>query len=95
MQLNELLKICLLALASRYPDSVVEINEAVLGQQSYRSEACSPLRLIELLQINAPQVLISPASVVIDAQKSEIYLIEQSEEIPAFWIYCEGFLPSE
>lgn len=95
MQLNELLKICLLALASRYPDSTVDINEAVLGKQSYWSEACSPLRLIELLQINAPEVLIAPASLVIDAQESEIYLIERSEEIPAFWIYCEGCPTSE
>lgn len=95
MQLNEMLKICLLALASRYPHCVVDLNEAVLGHQSYWSNACSPASLIDLLQINAPQILNAPASMMIDAQHSEIYLVEQSEEMPAFWIYCEGYTPSQ
>jgi hypothetical protein len=72
MKLNEIFKICLLALASRYPTSIVDINETVLGHLSFWSEACSPLRLIELLQINAPQLLDAHACLVIDQQKSEI-----------------------
>lgn len=95
MKLHEILKICLLALASRYPESVVEINEAVCSRQSFWAEACTPLRLLELLQGNAPELLQAPACVEVDAAESVIYLVEKSEETPAFWIYCGGCTPSQ
>jgi hypothetical protein len=93
MKLNEKLKICLLALESRHPSSLVEINEAMLGHLSFLPGACSPSDVVELLEINAPDLLHTLACLIIDAQKSEIYLVEQSQEEPAFWIYCEGCPP--
>ena len=90
MKLNEKLKICLLALESRHPKSLVEINEAVLGHLSFLPGARTPSVAVELLEINAQHLLHAPACLVIDAQRCEIYLVEQSQETPAFWIYCEG-----
>ena len=95
MKLKENLRICLLALGSRYPSSLVDINETVLGHQYYWSGACVPSRVLGLLQTNAPRLLHTPAQLVIDAQKSEIYLVEWSKEAPAFWIYCGGCTPSQ
>ena len=94
MKLNEKLKICLLALESRHPKSLVEINEAVLGHLSFLPGACPLSGAVEVLEINAPHLLHKPACLVIDAQRSEIYLVEQTQEVPAFWIFCEGCPPS-
>lgn len=94
MHLNETLKNCLFALESRYPECVVDGNEAVPGHTDFQVRACSPLHLIELLQVHSPQVLQAPACLVIDAQQSVIYLLEQPQEIPAFWIHCKGVVPT-
>jgi hypothetical protein len=93
MRLNEKLKICLLALESRHPKSLVEINGVVLGHLSFLPGVCTPSGVVALLEINAPHLLHTPACLVIDAQTSEIYLVEQSREVPAFWIYSEGCPP--
>jgi hypothetical protein len=95
MKLYEMLKLCLLALDSRYPQSEVEINETVLGHQRSWIEACTPVEMLEVLQQYAPQLLYMPACLVIDAEQSAIYLVEQSEEAPAFWVYCGGCTPSQ
>jgi hypothetical protein len=42
MEFDEILKFCLLALASRYPESAMEINEEVLGHQSFWIDGCTP-----------------------------------------------------
>jgi hypothetical protein len=86
MKLNENLQICLLAIASRYPDSMLDINQGVLGPQSFQTEKCSSLDLMERLQSHAPQLLHTPAQLVVDAQERAIYLVEQSQQTPAFWI---------
>jgi hypothetical protein len=39
-----------------------------------------------LLQSDAPHMLDAPACLGIDAQERAIYLVEQSQQIPAFWI---------
>lgn len=90
MQLHEILKNCLWALDSRDPQSVLDINEAVLGPQRFLASACPPSQVIELLQINTPQVLYAPARIVIDQQEQAIYLLEHSQETPAFWIRPGG-----
>ena len=87
MKLNENLQICLLAIASRYPDSTLDINEEVLGPQSFQTKKCTPLNLMERLQNDAPQLLHAPARLVVDAQERVIYLVEQSQQTPAFWIH--------
>ena len=88
MKLNENLQICLLATASRYPTSTMDLNEEVIGPQCPRTGECTPSGLLELLQSNAPQMLSAPAQLVLDAQERVIYLVEQSQQVPAFWIHC-------
>lgn len=88
MRLNENLQICLLATASRYPMSTMDINEEVIGSQCPRTGECTPSDLLELLQSTTPQMLSAPAQLVVDAQESAIYLVEQSQQVPTFWIHC-------
>lgn len=93
MQLNETLQICLLALANRYPDHVVDINEALLGTQRFGSEGWIAQDLIEMLQHTHPTLLHQQAQIIIDSQKSEIFLPEFSIQQPALLIHCRGKLP--
>jgi hypothetical protein len=93
MQLNDSLQVCLLAVDSRYPEHVVDINEAVLGPQSRGAEGWTSQEVIEMLEDAAPELLQAMAQLVIDTQKTEIYLIEHSEEIPAILVHCRGRLP--
>ena len=88
LQLNESLQICLLALDSRYPRNIVDINEEVLGPQSLGAEGWTASDIIELCQNMAPQMLQAKARLVVNAQRRGIYLIELSEEKPALWIHC-------
>jgi len=93
LKLNEILKNCLRSLANRYPRSIVAINDAVYSLQSSWANACSPLQMFEVLLTHAPRVLDAPACLVINAQESAIYLLEESQEIPAFWISCGRCIP--
>ena len=93
LKLNEILKNCLWSLDNRYPRSIVAINEPVYSFQSSWSNACSPISMFELLHVHAPQVLDAPACLVINAQESAIYLLEESQEIPAFRISCGRRVP--
>ena len=86
MKLNENLQICLLAIANRYPESTLDINQEVPGPQSFQAEKCTPLDLMERLQSDAPQLLRAPAQLVVNAQERAIYLVEQPQQTPAFWI---------
>jgi hypothetical protein len=88
--LNEKLQICLLALDSRYPRNIVDINEEVLGSQNFRTDGWTALDVIELLQSSAPPVLQEKARLAVDSMSKGIYLIERSEEIPAIWIHLGG-----
>ena len=95
MHLNEQLSFCLMAVACRYPKSVIEIDEMVLGQYVCQIDAFTPELELEWLQVHAPQLLQSPAHLVIDPQQSAVYLIELSRDTPAFWIYCDGCSPAQ
>jgi len=95
MELHEMLKLCLLALDSRFPESVVEVNETLLGHQSFWGEACPPTAMLEVLRLHAPELLLAPAFLVIDQGQSAIYLDERLEREPAFWVYCGGCIPSQ
>jgi hypothetical protein len=88
LRLTEKLQICLLALASRYPHHRVTINEEILGPQAVRVEGWKAAELIELLEHTSPQLLQENARLEVNAQRKGIYLLEHSEEVPAFWVYC-------
>jgi hypothetical protein len=90
LRLTEKLQICLLALASRYPHHQVTINEEVLGLQTLGAEGWRVADLIELLQNTAPGLLQATARLEVTAQRKGIYLLERSEEMPAFWVSCGG-----
>jgi len=88
LQLTEKLQLCLLALANRYPHHSVNINEEILGPQTLGAEGWRAADLIELLQNTSPQLLQAKARLEVTAQRKGIYLLELSEEVPAFWVYC-------
>lgn len=88
LQLTEKLQICLLALASRYPHHRMSINEEILGVQALSAEGWKAADLIEMLENTSPQLLLEKARLEITTQRKGIYLLEHSEEVPAFWINC-------
>ncbi len=88
LNLHENFRICLLALASRYPHHIVDINEEVLGPQSLGAEGWTASDIIELFESTAPQLLQERACLEINAQNRGIFLIERSEQIPALWVHC-------
>lgn len=90
MQLHESLQICLLSLAHRQPNHIIDINETLLGPQLYGAEGWCASDVIEMLETTSPQLLQARACLTLDGQETVIYLTERSEEIPAFWIHCQG-----
>ncbi len=88
LQLTEKLQLCLLALASRYPYHCITINEEILGPQTLGAEGWRAKDLIELLQNTSPQLLQAKARLEVSGQRKGIYILERSEDVPAFWVYC-------
>jgi hypothetical protein len=93
MQLHDNLQVCLLALISRYPEHVLDINEELIGTQQFGADGWSAFDLIEMLEETAPHLLRIPALLIINPQKSELYLLDYSEEIPAMIVHSRGKLP--
>jgi hypothetical protein len=104
MYLHDNLRNCLLALASRYPYHVIDINDAVLGQQTFVSWNRTTNEIIECLGWTAdeiidlferyvPHLLQIRADLIIEQDRSVIHLPEFSAELPAFWLHCRGKLP--
>lgn len=93
MYLHDNLRICLLAMASRYPYHVIDINEAVLGQQMFAAQGWLADEIIELFERYAPHMLAKTATLTIDQCRCVIHLPEYTEELPAFWLHCRGKLP--
>ena len=94
MELNERLEICLLALANRYSDHVVNINEDVLGPQSLGAEGWTAHDILELLRLTHPALLDMEADLVINTQESAIYLHTYATQTPVLYIHCRGKLPA-
>jgi hypothetical protein len=93
MELYDTLQICLLALASRYPEHVVDMNETVIGQQELGAAGWLAFDMIEHLASTHPELLESMAHMIVNPQKSEIYLLDYAEEQPAFIVHCRGKIP--
>jgi hypothetical protein len=88
LRLAESLQICLLALDSRYPHHLIDINEAVLGPQQVGAEGWKAKDLIELLQNTVPELLHEEARLEVNPQRTGLYLPGRSEHTPACWIHC-------
>jgi hypothetical protein len=93
MELHDTLQICLLALASRYPEHVVDMDETVIGQQELGAAGWLALDMIEHLASTRPELLEATAHMIVNPQKSEIYLLDYAEEHPAFIVHCHGKIP--
>ncbi|HZO75005.1 MAG TPA: hypothetical protein VFB60_22550 [Ktedonobacteraceae bacterium] len=93
MQLHDTLQVCLLALASRYPEHTVDINEIVLGHQKWGAEGWTSEGIIDLFEKTCPVLLQEMARLFIDIQRCEIYLPKYAERVPAFLIHCRGKIP--
>lgn len=94
MQLEDRLKICLLALESRYPEHVIDVNQELMPMAGSSASGWSVSEIIEYLEQRNPVTLSQMARLVVDLQCSEIYLVEQSEATPAFIVHCRGKIPS-
>lgn len=94
MLLHETLQICLLSLAARYPDCIIDINKNMFGTQPFEAEGWSAFGLLALLQATAPALLQSRANMRIDVQESNIYLEGYPDHVAAFIIHCRGKLPA-
>ena len=88
-KLDEPLEICLRAVASRYPGSLVEINQDLLDRSDLSEGLCPVEQVLDQLHVHAPQLLHAPARVLIDDEQaiSAIYLLDRSQEVPAFYLY--------
>lgn len=84
MMLDETLHNCVVAVANRYPQYVVDIDEALLGDQSAKLHEETPLELLEQLQDFAPELLYVSAHVECDTYRCELRVLDLSEERPAF-----------
>ena len=94
MQLEDRLKICLLALESRYPEHDVDVNQELLALSGDSAQGWTAGEIIGYLEQTNPTILHKMARLVIDLQCSEIYLIEQPEAAPTFIVHCRGKIPS-
>ena len=93
MYLHDKLRVCLLALANRYPENLIESNSTILIDQAFCPGCQTALDTLAWLQRIDPGLLEERASLVIDAQKCEIYLPGRDEQKPAYWIHCRGKIP--
>jgi hypothetical protein len=93
MYLHDKLRVCLMALANRYPDSLIESNSAILSPQAVCPGCRTVLDTLAWLRRTQPALLERAATLVIDTQKCEIYLADNDEQGPAYWIHCRGKLP--
>jgi hypothetical protein len=90
LQLTEPLRICLLAVAHRYPTHSLDINEVLLGSIDVGAQGWQATDLIELLQERAPHLLPAIARLEVTVQRRCIYLLDSSEEVAALWLHCGG-----
>ena len=88
-KLDEPLEIGLLAVASRHPSSLVEINQDLLDRSDLWEGLCTVEQVLAHLQVHAPQLLQAPARLLIDEGQAirAIYLLDRSQAVPAFYLY--------
>lgn len=93
MRLNDILRICLLSLDSRYPSHTVDFNEAVLRRYDVDRQGWTAREILAWLEKADPDLLWTPAYLLIDASNSAIYLPQYSQQEPAFHIHCRDLIP--
>jgi len=82
MKLDETLYSCVVAVANRYPQYVVDIDEALLGDQSSKFHEGTPLELLHQLQDVSPERIYISADLECDTYRCEMRVVDPSEERP-------------
>ncbi|MBE3559479.1 MAG: hypothetical protein IMW89_09660 [Ktedonobacteraceae bacterium] len=95
MNLDDILRVCLLALASRHPSHTIDLGEDLVEMLDIPREGWTAEELIGFLDANYPQLLREDARLRLDAECSEIYLLQRSKEKAAFYIHCRGRIPAQ
>ena len=95
MQLNDKLRICLLALAERYPmHVVVDFADNLTDLPEAEARGWTVQEMIEYLESYAPQLLEAPASLHLDEDESDILVPMYSEDRPAIYVHRQGKIPT-
>jgi hypothetical protein len=94
MHLYDTLHVCLLALASRYPNNLIESNRVIVGDHAFCSGCRTAGEVVDWLQHTTPAMLEENAALLLNDQKCEIYLTDRDEQTPAYWIHCRGKMPA-
>jgi hypothetical protein len=87
------MRICLLALDTRYPEHSVDIDAQICGLPGIPERNWKAIQVIELFDDMAPQLLVEPASLYITDQCCAIFLPRFTREKPAILIHCRGKIP--
>lgn len=94
MRLNDILRICLLSVASRYPVHTVDFDDYVVDLPATETKGWTAQEMIEFLDIYAPELLQASAILVVDECNCEIFLPMYSEDQPAIHVHCRGKIPA-
>jgi hypothetical protein len=94
MRLNDILRICLLSLASRYPIHTVDFDDNVIDLPEIETRGWTAQEMIAFLDSCAPELLQAPALLLVDESNCEIFLPMYSEDRPAMHIHCRGKIPA-
>ena len=94
MRLNDILRVCLLSLASRYPIHTIDLDDDVMTIPEIDTRGWIAQEVIEFLDSYAPHLLQTPASLLVDECNSEIFLLLYSDDRPALHVHCRGKIPA-
>lgn len=93
MYLHDILRVCLLAVASRYPVHSIDVEAFLLGKFAGEREGWRAEELVRWLETLDPALLEQRATLLINGCTCAIYLPEYSQEEPAFRLHCRGQIP--
>jgi hypothetical protein len=94
MELHDILRVCLLALSTRYPAHSIDVHAFLLSTFAGEREGWQAEEVIRWLEALDPTLLERPATLRIDASICAIYLPEYSQQEPAFHLHCRGQIPA-
>lgn len=94
MRLNDILRICLLSLANRYPVHTIDFDDSVIALPELETRGWTAQEMLEFLDAYAPHLLQAPACLLVDECNCEIFLPLYSEDKPAIHIHCRGKIPA-
>lgn len=94
MYLNDILRVCLLALESRYPVHSLNVHASLLKTFAGEREGWSAEEIMRWLEEVDPALLEQPAILHIDASTSAIFVPTYLQQEPAFYLHCQGHIPA-